>query len=286
MNSKTKTIILLICLTMIYSLNSKSKAHSATKAKSKSKIHSLAKNKIQNQNQNKNKITNKNLIQDKSNLQVQLAANKQTNSTSDSQSTTHDTKPTPVTTNYGAPISDTNSQVTITNPNLPNVNQKDYEENDKFFNQRNIVCSTKNCVAPYGFCSDNNTVCKCLSGYANYVPEGESSYDYYCTYKQKKQIIAFLMEFFVSLGTGHFYSGRILFGVFKLLIMLGPLILSVLMCCTAMLKDRDSSTCMGLFVMIGSCTFVCGGLIWQLVDVILFGINSYKDGNGVPLEHW
>jgi hypothetical protein len=252
---------------LITSLKTNVHSASKTKAHAKSKVHAQA----------------------QSHAQVQIAAKKQDNtsttvSPTNTQTSTNTNKPQPVVTNYGTPISDTNSQITQQPSN--NNGDQSIDENDRFFNQRNIVCTQKNCVAPYGVCTNNNTVCMCTSGYANFVPAGETTYDFYCTYKQKKQIIAFLLEFFISVGVGHFYAGRILFGVFKLLVMFGPIILGILMCCTAMMKDRDSSTCMGLFVMIASCTFICGGLIWQLVDVIMFGINSYKDGNGVPLEHW
>jgi hypothetical protein len=38
------------------------------------------------------------------------------------------------------------------------------------------------------------------------------------------------------------------------------------------------------------CSILCatgaGAFIWWLVDAILFGLNKYRDFNGVPLKHW
>lgn len=170
-----------------------------------------------------------------------------------------------------------NSNVAYQNPKQPQ------NPDDHFFYQRNIQCSNKNCPLPFGTCMDDKT-CRCLDGYANFVPEGKETYGYYCSYQQKKQVTAFLLEFFLSMGVGHFYSGRTTFGVIKLLIELGPLIMGILMCCSVLIKD--TSSCMGLFIMISVCAFVCTSLVWQLVDLIMFGINNYRDGYGVPLQHW
>jgi hypothetical protein len=51
-------------------------------------------------------------------------------------------------------------------------------------------------------------------------------------------------------------------------------------------NDSENSSGAGLFFLIGSCAFICAGIIWQIVDLIMFGINNYKDGNNVPLAHW
>jgi len=159
------------------------------------------------------------------------------------------------------------------------------DPNEQYYITKNIQCNTKNCRPPNAVCSDAST-CRCLPGYANFVKKDQANPGYYCNYEQKKQLVAFLLEMFLGLGVGHFYTGRVLFGVFKLLVLIGPLILGVLMCCSTLVKSSDTSSCVGLFVMIGSCLCICTALVWQLVDLIMFGINSYKDGNGVPLAHW
>lgn len=165
-----------------------------------------------------------------------------------------------------------------------NYQQQSSSDDNKYFYKKNIVCSQQNCQLPNGVCTDDNTTCKCLNGYANFEVKGQETYGYYCTYVQKKQLVAFLLEFFVSSGVGHFYAGRTLFGVMKLLVCIAPILISILMCCAVL--SKDNSNCWGLFVSITSCGFVCAALVWQLVDIIMFGLNKYKDGNGVPLQHW
>ncbi len=167
------------------------------------------------------------------------------------------------------------------------INNKDEDNDDYFYYKRNIVCNNyTNCLSP-SYC-ESPTVCKCGEGFANYDYPSQPKSNVYCQYEQKKQIIAFLLEFFVSLGVGHFYAGRVLFGAFKLLILLGPIIVIILTCfCGITLKpDESASNCISIMTVIFACVFCCASLIWQMVDIILFGINSYKDGNGVPLEHW
>jgi TM2 domain-containing membrane protein YozV len=150
-----------------------------------------------------------------------------------------------------------------------------YSEEDQFFYVRNIKCAMNNCPPP-SFCMDDKT-CKCGEGHAN-VLLPDMPFQFYCQYRQKQQIVAFLLETFLSLGIGHFYSGRVNFGLIKLIVGLSPLIL---MCCSICWKGNEAGGCLVL-----SSTLTCAYLIWQIIDIINFATNSYKDGHGVPLEHW
>ena len=50
-------------------------------------------------------------------------------------------------------------------------------------------------------------------------------------------------------------------------------------------EQKEADYCIGfalIFVMICAVAW----LAWWLADVIMFGINAYKDSNGVPLAHW
>ena len=270
MRSTTKTIILLVCMTMIYSLENKvQKSKNSLKSSPTEVISSpaLLQSKLKEKVQEKVAARTAQVVKPTS---VQTAT---APATAPATTTTATTAPTPA---AAAPATvKANSSVI----------QASIDPNEKFLITRNIKCDNKNCQAPYGVCADAST-CKCLNGYANFVAEGQAFPGSYCNYEQKKQLVAFLLEMFVGMGVGHFYSGRVLFGVFKLLILLGPLVLGVLMCCSSIVKSSDTSTCMGLVVMIGSCACICTAVVWQLVDLIMFGINSYKDGNGVPLAHW
>jgi TM2 domain-containing membrane protein YozV len=167
-----------------------------------------------------------------------------------------------------------NSQVQVVNPN-PNPK-------DKFNFIRNIKCNNQNCNVPFAVCTDTTT-CSCLSAYANFVPADNPNTGLYCNYLRYKQLVAFLLEFFLSFGIGHFYCGRIVFGVIKLLCTLVPFMLGIVMFCSSISKESD---CCGLALSIFTCLFLCAIAIWQIVDLIMFGLNSYADGNGVPLKPW
>jgi hypothetical protein len=151
-----------------------------------------------------------------------------------------------------------------------------YSEEDQFFYVRNIKCEMSNCPPP-SFCMDAST-CKCGEGHANvYLPDMPPM-NFYCQYRQKQQLVGFLLETFLSMGIGHFYAGRTSFGLIKLLICLSPLFL---MCCAACCGGKDAGCCILL-----SSALTCTIIIWQILDMINFATNSYKDGYGVPLNHW
>ena len=48
-------------------------------------------------------------------------------------------------------------------------------------------------------------------------------------------------------------------------------------------RDRDPAK---KYLGILFCCMCCGLFVWQIVDLIMFGINKYDDGNGVPLASW
>ena len=153
---------------------------------------------------------------------------------------------------------------------------------DIFYFKRGIQCTTANCPYP-SVCTDANT-CQCGRGLANFPAEG--NYGVYCQYTQYNQLAGFLPECLLNLGIGHFLTGRTLCGVFKLLLAFAPCLALCLMMCGIVSKPGDGAgicACIGLVLM-----FACliGSGIWWLVDMILFGINAYRDGNGVPLAHW
>jgi hypothetical protein len=149
-------------------------------------------------------------------------------------------------------------------------------EKNKFFYRRYIKCTTFTCQSP-NTCLDAST-CKCGQGYADL---GRNT-DIYCTHDQRKQSTALFLELFFPFGVGHFYCGRILIGFIKFVWYLIPAI----MICYIFLKNLkfksggNDNRCFLFTVMT-----LCYGLsIWQLVDLIKFGMNKYKDGWGVPLQ--
>jgi len=148
-----------------------------------------------------------------------------------------------------------------------------------YFNAKLDTCNKQTCIPLYGFCS-SSTNCTCLHGYAN-APNvnNKNSNKKACDYNQKKQVTAFLLEFFLNSGYGHFYIGKWWLGLVKLIIVfIIPTTLCFLMCCLDFFKNT-------LFYVL-SIGFIVLSSVWWLVDIILFGLNNYKDSNGVPLETW
>ena len=148
--------------------------------------------------------------------------------------------------------------------------------------------------------------CICDEGY---ITEGEDD-EVKCCYEQKLQKIAILLEI-LPLGFGHYYSGRTInFGIkliFQSIIILYMLFFSF--CCQNINKIRkykgydlltnnnkndyiynnnlkakiDSTRMVTNAIYI--CTFVIM-IIWQCLDILLFGLNVYTDANSVELKRW
>jgi hypothetical protein len=161
-----------------------------------------------------------------------------------------------------------------------------YDDKDlKFFYHTGPRCSISNCPKP-NTCSDEYT-CRCAVGFADFR-QSENKPELSCQYAQKKQLKAFFLEFFLAHGIGHMYAGRIGYGIFKFFFFFVPFILSVFLCCCgfSVKLNIDSGGCVGMTIIIILCSFCCIATLWQMVDLVLFGMNRYKDANGVPLIHW
>jgi hypothetical protein len=114
---------------------------------------------------------------------------------------------------------------------------------------------------------------------------------------QKSQLTAFLFELFVPIGVGHFYANRITVGVIKL-------VLAIMFCLiyatikyhlhpdnkSDLLINNDNqdtdNTEIEKYLAIIFCLLCCSLFVWQIVDLVMFGINKYPDGNNVPLASW
>lgn len=126
--------------------------------------------------------------------------------------------------------------------------------------------------------------CICDRGYTT----GEND-NIKCCYKRKSQFSAFLIEFIVGFGAGHFFIGNNLLGTIKLCFV-------GLACCSCCLigfcfcyktnRHDDEPSPKQKMLNVAFLSGICVYLTWQAVDIILFGINFYKDGNGVELETW
>ena len=145
-----------------------------------------------------------------------------------------------------------------------------------------LTCSTTTCPTP-NECINNYNFCMCHQSRANYPFIGENNQ--FCTYKRKRQVVAFLWELFTNMGVGHYYINHIARGVFKTIITLTPIVIFILGK-LRLLKTWFNEGTTGIVMAFIMCGCGLGSFIWWLVDAIMFGTNKYRDFNGVPLQHW
>lgn len=156
-----------------------------------------------------------------------------------------------------------------------------FDENDAkhFFYAGMYKCNYQACSPPFGACASKYK-CRCLDGYANVLKKNENKT--ICGYKQKLQVIPFVLEAFVFFGLGHIYLGKYVLGIGKFLCLcLIPMITLLFN------KNRQNNEISTENEDSGWVMFIfCILCIWYVVDVIYFGFNLYKDINGVPLNAW
>jgi len=149
----------------------------------------------------------------------------------------------------------------------------------KFKSAKVTDCDDKNCPPDIGTCSGTSK-CNCENKYANAPKLSKKT----CSYKRKSQKTAFLLEFFIPFGAGHFYVGKWLLGVMKLLFTLVAIIIvhTMACCCMTCLQDKTFSV---VYMFFFAVTPILTG-IWWIADIIMFGTNYYLDSNSVPLYAW
>jgi len=141
-----------------------------------------------------------------------------------------------------------------------------------------LKCGQFTCPSANSQCFGKyNEACLCNTEWATFP------FDQFemCNYKKKKQVVTFLLEFFIPFGAGHLYAKNYAMGIIKLLYF-------VLSCCLFGLvrllskKTEENNTFILLLSLLGCITCI-GVIVWQLTDIILIGLNRYSDGNGILL---
>lgn len=161
-------------------------------------------------------------------------------------------------------------------------NEKDCNYNGK--------CFKGICHCNYGVVSVDNTVIKpnIDLNRINKIKNNEPDYDILnsngCNYNQKYQIYAFVYELFPGFGIGHLYANRIKHGAIKLIscililvfVLLYPILIKIFKS-----KYNNHTLCFILAI-----CFLCSciGISFIIMyDIIMFGSNNFKDGNGIDL---
>jgi hypothetical protein len=157
------------------------------------------------------------------------------------------------------------------------------QETTNLLTNSNNQCTFQSCGSYQcnrsAFCL-NNASCLCAPGYITVPPTN----DYQCCYEQRKQITAFLLELFVSFGAGHFYTGRNDLGGAKVAVFL-ILIFANIFISAFSTQHKENKFVYWIQFSLHKALLSCY-IIWQIVDLCLFGANKHVDGNRMALETW
>ena len=159
-----------------------------------------------------------------------------------------------------------------------------------------------NCPLNQGICVGG--ACQCLDGYKTLLnkalPQEEQIF---CNYKQINHFIPLTLEFIPGIGLGHFYIGRYWLGIIKLILaltfiscikyihdefrfdsyvetieetILNKIYDNMVFCYTGGISSIEIARLLFNF------TFYPFLIFW-IFDIFMFFMNSYNDGNGIPL---
>lgn len=150
-------------------------------------------------------------------------------------------------------------------------------------NLQTNTCDPRITCSGHGICADDGTTCICNAGFITF-PTNSSSF---CNYEQKRQLNAFLFELIFGFGAGHFYTERYTVAALKLsAFVYGIFIICMFPLTTKYVSEKFDSEV--LVIMFSCFYYLCalGLAFWFIYDLINFGMNNYKDGNGAPLLSW
>jgi hypothetical protein len=155
------------------------------------------------------------------------------------------------------------------------------DEGKNSTSQRGLSCDDYPCPEARGICNIENT-CSCFRGYmtnTNFAKYGS----YQCNYQKKSQMVAFLLEFILSFGSGHFYLGNYVMGISKFFFCAASMFL---FCFLPYLTAQHKTMNINKLVPYFQCLTIILFCIWQIIDSILFGMNYYNDSNGIKPSDW
>lgn len=144
----------------------------------------------------------------------------------------------------------------------------------------NQVCLNDNStsICKHGFC--NSTLnCECYDTHYSHTDSPEL-----CSYQKKTVLVAFLLEFFIPIGAGHYYMNNYDFGTFKSFMFLVCGASFYLYYKAKVEKDSPETT--KLIFTLNMLLFIPIYIAWQICDLALIGANLYTDGNGESLSSW
>ena len=162
-------------------------------------------------------------------------------------------------------------------------------------NRDKINCKENNtykCAIQNMKCDDTvnltNCTCKDDSFYPNFDDGVKANY---CELKQKKQLVAFLLELFVGFGAGHFYRKGYLMASLKLVaFFIGIYLICLFPLAAKCISDGCDSDCGVIVISIIFYLYALGLAFWYIWDLVYFGKNKYDDlsneGTPIKLKPW
>ena len=162
-----------------------------------------------------------------------------------------------------------------------------------YFSIFNIIiclnCDPKrNCLRANGYCS--NDIGNCYPGFITYQIHKTKEIKY-CTYEQTPKWIPLLLELLLP-STGHFYMGKIGYGLFKLSLLLIPVIILGLGMCFAIpivesplnlsVNVKLEAFCFYIPIFISRICYIIFALI-HCFDILAYTFRYYTDENGIAL---
>lgn len=156
------------------------------------------------------------------------------------------------------------------------------------------TCTNYSCHPPYGKCIDSTT-CQCGDWYMN-VPYLSYSHSHICTYRQKSQVVSFILELMFLSGIGHLYASRSVIGLSKLIF--SVIIVIVLHFMSSHVSSRSNEDYLNQANQNSSNTpknkilqylpyiLMAFFFMVQFIDLILIGKNFYLDGYGIPMKEF
>ena len=169
------------------------------------------------------------------------------------------------------------------------------ETRDKNCNMTEYPEQAIRCNNETMICSDEKRLhhCSCKEGYITYAKDDNFTF---CTYQQKKQLYAFLLELLVGFGAGHFYRQDYTMASLKLVAFVAGIVFIFTFPITAKaLTDSEGCDCDACAIILSIIyyLYLCGLAIWYIWDLVNFGKNEYLDfsyfdeiGKGISFEPW
>jgi len=144
---------------------------------------------------------------------------------------------------------------------------------------KEIKCGDYVCNLKHGVCVEENLnmICVCLDRYETFPLDNPEK----CNYKKKSKVKALLLELFITYGSGHFYTENYKLAIPKFLFWVFTYYAFIVL--KAIHKGNENNKRFEKILKFCAIITLILMVIWQMIDLFLFGLNIYSDGNGVEL---